>query len=205
MCSVYCLNSHSAQPKAQGTYGTLVASPHTLQPPPFQDPACVPASWAGRGRRDSVAISAFKINDALRPSRRVTRSSMPRKTSLGELGPPIIPGRDAVQNQGPRASCIQNDMEGIGTDTTPASWRPLLLPMPTWNIALGLNASREVSVLGDGMTVVVQWGELGRDLGVAWHQHWRKNCPQGRHNRGGSVPGHQGPSPQGYRRPFQSS
>lgn len=45
--------------------------------------------------------------------------------------------------------------------------------VPTWNIALGLNASGEVSVLGDGMAVVIQWGELGRDLGVAWHQHWR--------------------------------
>lgn len=46
-------------------------------------------------------------------------------------------------------------------------------PVPTWNIALGLNASGEVSVLGDGMAVVIQWGELGRDLGVARHQHWR--------------------------------
>lgn len=59
-----------------------------------------------------------------------------------------------------------------------------LPPMPTWNIALGLNAGGEVSVLGDGMAVVVQRGELGRDLGVSGHQHWRKNCAQGRHSRG---------------------
>lgn len=46
-------------------------------------------------------------------------------------------------------------------------------PGPTWNIALGLDARGEVSVLGDGMAVVVQRGELGRDLCVAWHQHGR--------------------------------
>lgn len=45
--------------------------------------------------------------------------------------------------------------------------------VPTWNIALGLNAGREVSVFGDGMAVVVQRGELGRDLCVAGHQHRR--------------------------------
>lgn len=45
--------------------------------------------------------------------------------------------------------------------------------VPTWNIALGLDAGREVSVFGDGMAVVVQRGELGRDLCVAGHQHRR--------------------------------
>lgn len=77
------------------------------------------------------------------------------------------------QNQGPRACCMPTIWRRGEHGTTPASCLPLLTPVPTWNIALGFNASGEVSVLGDGMAVVIQRGELGRDLGVAWHQHWR--------------------------------
>lgn len=81
------------------------------------------------------------------------------------------PGWDAVQAREPAVRATL--WRGWENSTTPASWLPILPPMPTWNIALGLNASGEVSVLRDGMAVVIQWRELGRDLGVAWYQHWR--------------------------------
>lgn len=62
---------------------------------------------------------------------------------------------------------------GAGAELRAMSPGSLNCQVPTWNIALRLNARREVSVLGDGMAVVVQWGELGRDLRVARHQHRR--------------------------------
>lgn len=43
-------------------------------------------------------------------------------------------------------------------------------------VALGLDAGGEVGVLGDGVAVVVQRGELTGDLRVPRNQHRRQHC-----------------------------
>lgn len=83
---------------------------------------------------------------------------------------------------------------GLGC-RVPGPWPARTAHGPTWNIALGLDARGEVSVFRDGVAVVVQRGELGRDLRVAGHQHRGQNCPEETEQRQVSVPARLAPRP----------
>ena len=54
-------------------------------------------------------------------------------------------------------------------------------------VALGLDPSREVGVLRDGVAVVVQGRELCGDIRVARHQDRRQDCNTHTHTHGYSV------------------
>lgn len=69
-------------------------------------------------------------------------------------------------------SPARNSLCSVPLPTALPEWKT----QGTWNVvALGLDTCREVSVLWDGVAVVIQGREFGRNFRVPRHQHWRQH------------------------------